>query len=54
MQKIVDVIPVLEVEAAISASSVDDARAVEEIGVLVDEDARAGERQPSGRQRHCP
>jgi len=34
---------VLAVEAAaISASCVDDARAVEEVGVLVDEDARAG------------
>ena len=42
MRKMVDVIPALVVEAAISASSVDDARAVEDVGVLVDEDARAG------------
>ena len=36
------IIPALAVEAAISASLVDDAWAVEKVGVLVDEDARAG------------
>ena len=38
----VDNIPALAVEVAINASSVDDARTVEEVGVLVDVDARAG------------
>ena len=40
MRKMVDHYTALAVEAAaISASCVDDARAVEEVGVLVDEDA---------------
>jgi len=38
----VDNIPALAIEAAINTSSVDDARTVEEVGVLVDVDARAG------------
>jgi len=43
MQKMVDIISALAVEAAaMCASWVDDARVVEEVGVLVDVDARAG------------
>ena len=43
MRKMVDIISALAVEAAaMCASWVDDARAVEEVGVLIDVDARAG------------
>ena len=43
MRKMVDHYTALAVEAAaMCASWVDDARAVEEVGVLIDVDARAG------------
>ena len=54
MRKMVDIIPASTVEAAaMCASLVEDARAVEEVGVLVGVEDAAVYRRPSGRQREC-